>query len=181
MNKYRAAARKANWYNDEAEQDENYNPFRRTRYRPSQPVVALSSATQSDEEISEGEETVNLDLGTIHARHSPVRIPTEDLEARRRREAEEARLCLGKETPAGELRISHTVVGAKSRPRFPGDLRFIFSEVWQNLADIGKSMKSHAHSVPKDVPLVEVPSRPIRFMVVEYAKQEAEIRGTRDQ
>ena len=154
MHKYRTAARRAAWYNDLDEEGTNYNPFRKFRYRPSQPVVELLSATH-----------------------------TEDPEARRRHEAEDVRKRLEEEMPAEE-RIVHCVEGARISSRkqrqFIGILWSIFSEVWQNLADMGKSVTSHAHSVPQDAPLLEVPSRPMKFMVIEYAKQEDDMRGTRD-
>ena len=104
-----AAARQAAWYNDLDGGDENYNPFRKTRYRPSRPVVTLLSATQSDEAIHKGKEAVLPDTEATHANQSPVRIPTEDL------------------------------------------------------------------------PWLEVPSRPMRFMVIEYAKREDDIGSTREQ
>ena len=118
MHKYRAAAKQAAWYNDEAEDDENYNPFRKIRYRPSQPVVTLPSATQSDEEIQKGKEAVLPDAGATQAALRPFR--------RSRR-------------------------AVQSPDQFP----FLM-----------------------EIPMLEVPSRPRRFMVIEYAKQEDDIRGT---
>ena len=182
MHKYKTAARQVAWYNDLDEQGENYNPFRKYRTRHFQPVATLSSATQSDEEVHKGKEAVLPDLGAIHANQSPVRIPTEDLEDRRR--LEEARadgFRRRREAEEARKRLDGYTVHAKEQPQLTGILWSIFSEVWQNLADMGKSTTSHAHSVPQDAPLLEVPSRPIKFMVIEYAKQEDDIRGTRDQ
>ena len=194
MHKYRAAARQAAWYND-GDESPNYNPFRKTRYRPSQTVVTLFSATQSDEEIHKGEEAVLPDPGATHANQSPVRISTEDLEARRRlekaradetrrrREAEEAHQPLEEELDDEEPPIKNRLIrNARQRPQPTGILwSSIFSELWQNLIDKGKLMTSRAHSVPRDAPVLEVPGRPMKFMVIEFAKQEDNIRGTRDQ
>ena len=169
MHKYRAAAKQAAWYNDENDEPD-YNPFRKTRTRrKSQPVVTLPSAMQSDEAIHEGNEAVPPDAEATQANQSQVRIHTEDMEG-------VVELCVV------EPRIVHAIDHAKTQKRrFTETLWSIFSEVWQNLADMGKSMTRHAVSVPNDAPVLEVPSRPIRFMVIEYAKQEDDIRGTRDQ
>ena len=167
MHKYRIAAKQAAWYNDE-EDDNTYNPFRKTRLRAkSLQTDTLLSATQSDEEVHKSKATVLSDAGFTNANQSTVQIRAEDLEPRR------------------QFRISEgspqSVRRKRKQREFPGIPWSISSGLWQSLADIGKSMPSRAHSESKDAPLLENPSRPLRFMVIEYAKQEDDVKGTRYQ
>ena len=188
MGKYRGAAKLAAWY---AEQDDlpTYNPF--ARAPPLQPSVYLRPPlkTRSESALVQNatKDTIreklfqNRSEPAFHASQNEAQGSPENTIVINEPLDEEQGLPLPsqaaaswKSWPQQKLSQVWRQQGLASGSRTPGGVR-------RSVADMGMSVISHAPLGTKGAPLIQVPGRPRRIMVVEYAKQDGDnIKGTQE-
>ena len=192
MHKYREAAKQAALYIEE-DDSSNYNPFRkirsyehdlRTLHRTQALQLSASpSVPQSYEEVQKDEETGNR-VSEEQFEYSPdvvqtpaenateVQGPLDEEQGARRSRGPTSAFAFWKSWSRQKLfPVWRQIVPASGSHR-SGDVK-------RTVADMGRSVISLAPLGTKGLPLLQIPGRRSRFMVIEYAKQDCDIfKGT---
>lgn len=188
MHKYRAAAKQAALYSEENDSS-NYNPFRKIRsyehdlrtLHRAQPLQlsASPSVPQSYEEVQKDEETGNR-VSEEQFKYSPdvvqtpaenateVQGPLDEEQGARRSRGPTSAFAFGKSWSRQKLSPVWRQIVLASGSRRSGDVK-------RTVADMGRSVISHAPLGTKGLPFLQIPGRRSRFMVIEYAKKDGDI------
>ena len=184
MHKYRAAAKQAVWYSEENDSP-NYNPFRKIRsyehdlrtLHRAQPLQlsASPSAPQSDEEVQKDEENLHsnsLASPAVFTRRTEnateIQEPLDEEQGGRRSRGPTSAFAYFKSWSRQKLSPVWRQIVLASGSRRSGDVK-------RTVADMGRSVISHAPLGTKGLPFLQIPGRRSRFMVIEYAKQDGDI------
>lgn len=193
MHKYRAAAKQAAWYSEENGVP-NYNPFRKARSYEHESILhraqplhfsAAPNETKSDEDINEDQgirpQGVHQEADVPHAgQHVDATDDIADFNTIDAIEIlehvdEEHGISLPPRALASWKSWSQQKLSYVWRQIVPASGSRRSGDVKRSFADMGMSVISHAPLGTKGAPLLEVPGRRSKFMVVEYANYDGDI------